>query len=190
MSGKNAWSPVDRSRPDVSLRDLIAGGDRRSVRQSEQARALVNARPERVSEIAVLADDDDWLVSMRALDLLEKLAHEHADWVEPYKKLFIGPLADSDKWEVRLQVVRALPLLAWTPRERKRVIEILHRDVEHSQRFVAAWALDGLAKLAEADRTLLSLVTPYLDSFERSGSKALATRAKHIRARLLARGIA
>ena len=45
------------------------------------------------------------------MDLLEKLAHEHADWVQPHKRLFIGPLADSDQWEIRLQVVRALPLL-------------------------------------------------------------------------------
>jgi hypothetical protein len=25
----------------------------------------------------------------------------------PHKRLFIGPLADSDKWEMRLQIVRA-----------------------------------------------------------------------------------
>ncbi len=40
-------------------------------------------------------------------DLLEKVAHEHPEWVAPYKKVFIGPLAESDKWEIRLQIVRA-----------------------------------------------------------------------------------
>jgi HEAT repeat protein len=144
----------------------------------------VSARPERVSDLAQLAKDDDWLVSMRALDLLEKLAHDHPDWVQPHKRLFIGPLADSDQWEVRLQIVRALPLLRWTPRERERAIQLLRRDVEHPQKFVRAWALDSLATFAKTNRTLLPFVSRQLRLFERSGSKALASRARQIRARL------
>jgi hypothetical protein len=36
--------------------------------------------------------------SQAAIDYtLEKIAHEHADWVQPHKKLFIGRLVDSDK---------------------------------------------------------------------------------------------
>jgi len=104
-----------------ALRRLLSGGDRRSIARSKHVLALVRATPERVSELASLAGDSDWLVSMRAIDLLEKVAHEHADRVQPYKKLFIGRLADSDQWEIRLQIVRALPLLRWTPRERTRV---------------------------------------------------------------------
>lgn len=167
------------------LRQLLSGGDRRSVAGSERVRALIIADPQRVAELASLARDEDWLVAMRAVDLLEKLAHERADWVQPFKKLFIGPLADSDKWELRLQVVRALPLLSWTPRERARVIEILRRDLNHPQKFVRAWALDSLALFAERDETLRPSVSRHLATFERSGSKALSTRAKKIRERLL-----
>ena len=86
-----------------------------------------------MAELASLAEDADWLVSMRAMDVLEKIAHEHADWVQPHKKLFIGSVAESDKWEIQLQIVRGLPLLRWTPRERKRVIKILRRHVDHGR---------------------------------------------------------
>jgi hypothetical protein len=146
--------------------------------------ALVRATPARVAELASLAENRDWLVSMRAIDLLEKIAHEHPDWVQPHKKLFIGRLADSDKWEIQLQIVRSLPLLGWTARERRRVIQILRRNVEHPQKFVRAWALDSLATLAERDPGLVPVVKRGLEDFERSGSKALQTRAKHIRERL------
>ena len=176
--------PPTRSSTRASLRRLLSGGDRRSVAQSSRARSLVEAEPGRVAELAALAQADDWLVSMRALDLLEKLAHEHPDWVEPHKQLFIGPLADSDKWEIRLQVVRALPLLPWTARERRRAVEILERDLEHPQKFVRAWALDGLATFALDDRALLPLVTRAVAACERSGSKALETRAREVRKRL------
>ena len=82
-------------------------------------------------------------------DLLEKVAHEHPEWVAPYKKVFIGPLAESDKWEIRLQIVRALPLFSWTAAESKRMERILLENVTFPQTFVRAWALDSLATLSE-----------------------------------------
>ena len=166
------------------LTRLLSGGDRRSIAQATHVLALVHASPRRVAELASLAKDSDWLVAMRALDVLEKLAHEHADWVQPYKKLFIGRLANSDRWELRLQIVRALPLLTWTPRERARVIQILRLNVEHPRLFVRAWALDSLATLAERDRDLVPIVARSLEDFEGSSSHALQARARQIRRRL------
>jgi len=168
----------------MRLRPLLSGGDRRSIAQSKRVLALVRANPARVAEVAALEGDPDWLVTQRAIDLLEKLARENRAWVEPHKHLFIGALADSDKWEIRLQVVRAVSLFEWTPAERTRVLEILRRDVDHPQTFVKAWALDSLATLSQQDATLTRVVRRYLGAFERSGSKALAARARQIRERL------
>ena len=169
-----------------SLRSLLAGGDRRSIAGLNRALALVRASPDRVAQVVALAKDADWLVSMRALDLLEKLVHDHPEWIQPYRRVFIGPLADSDKWELHLQIVRALPFLRWTPRERSRVLAILRRDLDHPQLFVRAWALDSLAQFAEEDRTLMPVVRQYLAEFTRSGRPALAARARKIRSRLSA----
>lgn len=170
------------------LRDLLVGGDRRSIARGSAALRAVLARPAAIAEIAALAKDEDWLVSLRALDLLDKVAHQHANWVQPYKHLFIGPLADSEQWERRLQVVRTLPQLRWTPRERLRAIAILRRDATHPQLFVRAWALDSLATFAQGDLSLEPTVERLLRAFEKSGRPALKTRARHIRQRLLAHG--
>jgi len=124
-----------------SLRTLLSGGDRRSIANSNRARELVGAKPARVAELASLTSDDDWLVSMRALDLLEKIAHDQVDLVQPYKQAFLGPLADSDKWEIRLQIVRAVPLFHWTAAQSRRVEQILLENVAFPQTFVRAWAL-------------------------------------------------
>jgi hypothetical protein len=61
----------------------------------------LRADPARISELLALTKDQDWLVVMRATDLLEKLAHERPEWVDPYKEIFLSELADSDKWEIR-----------------------------------------------------------------------------------------
>ena len=172
------------------IRPQLSGGDRRSIADSNRVRVLVENNPSLVIELAALTSDVDWLVAERALDLPEKLAHEHADWIAPHKKIFIGPLAASDKWEIRLQIVRALPLFHWSPAQARRVEAILLENVAFPQTFVRAWALDGLATLAERRVTLMPVVRRHLRNFERSPSKALQARAKQIRARLSREGTA
>lgn len=168
----------------AEMRTLLSGGDRRSIAESNRARALIERRPSHVSELAALVIDDDWLVAQRALDLLEKLAHDHTDWVEPYKAVFIGPLAESDKWEIRLQIVRALPLFRWTPAQSRRVEAILLENVAFPQTFVRAWALDSLARISRRRPRLAPVVEQHLRAFERSASKALQARARNIRSRM------
>jgi hypothetical protein len=167
----------------AQIRGLLRGGDRRSIADSNRARVLVERDPRRVGELLELTNDEDWLVTQRALDLLEKLAHHHPAWIEPYKGVFIGPLADSDQWEIRLQIVRAVPLFTWTPAQAKRVEQILMTNVVHPRTFVRAWALDSLAIFARRRARLAPVVEGHLAEFEGSGSKALAARARRIRAR-------
>ena len=174
---------MQTSRPG-EIRVLLSGGDRRSIADSNRVRLLIENNPSLVIELAALTADEDWLVTQRALDLLEKLAHEHADWIAPHKKIFIGALAASDKWEIRLQIVRALPLFQWSPSQARRIEDILLENVAFPQIFVRAWALDGLATLAERRVRLMPIVRRHLRDFERSPSKALQARAKQIRARL------
>jgi hypothetical protein len=177
------FAPVTMTKtPDI--RRLLTGGDRRSIADSKQVRRIVENDPSLVTELAALTKDDNWLVVQRALDLLEKLAHQHRDWVEPHKWIFIGPLAGSDKWEIRLQIVRALPLFQWTPAQLRRVEDILLENVSFPQTFVRAWALDGLATLAKGQPRIKRVVERHLESFEGSSSKALQARARHIRMRL------
>jgi len=169
------------------IRALLTGGDRRSQARARRvfARILDGDRTV-VYDLAILTRDEDWLVAMRAADLLEKTAHLHPDWVEPFKAIFTSEFADRDEWEIRLQVVRALPLFDWTSPERRRVFAILLRDATHPQTFVRAWALDSLATFAVKHPRLRPTVLRHLRAFERSGSKALAARARHIRERLRA----
>jgi len=168
----------------MTLRPLLVGGDRRSQARSKNALAKVCADRAGVAELVALVEDEDWLVSMRALDLLEKLSHTRPSWIAPYKRVFIGAAADSDKWEMRLQIVRALPLFAWSAAQERRVLQILQRDAAYPQTFVRAWALDSLASFASKKPRLRPLVRRHLRAFERSGSKALAARARKIRERL------
>jgi hypothetical protein len=167
----------------LQLYSLLSGGDRRSIADSNRARQLVEADPSLVDHLVALTEDENWLIVQRTLDLLEKLAHDHPDWVEPHKAVFVGPLSEREQWEIRLQIVRALPLFRWTPAQSRRVERILRENLDFPQTFVRAWALDGLARLSERRGRLALIVERYLREFERSSSKALQARARNIRER-------
>jgi uncharacterized Tic20 family protein len=94
-----------------TLRPLLTVCDRRSIAGSDAVVRLVLAAPERVTELVALAADDDQLVSMRALDALEKVARARPPLVQPHREILLGPLADSERWEIRLQIARTLPEL-------------------------------------------------------------------------------
>ena len=165
------------------IRRLLSGGDRRSIADSNRVYAIIEADPSLVQELVRLTKDEDSLVVQRAIDLLEKLAQGHPDWIAPHKHVFIGPVAESDRWEIRLQVVRALPLFKWTPAQMQRVEAILLENVKFPQTFVQAWALDGLSLLSASRPGLRPSVRRRLAEFEPSPRKALQARARSIRAR-------
>lgn len=130
--------------------------------------------------MAALCTDRDYLVQMRAFDLLEKLARDNPGWVAPVKRVFLAAPLDAG-WEVRLQVVRALPLFEWSKTALARAIHILSRDARHPKKFVRAWAATGLAhfaRLAPEARVALNRV---LEELESSGVKSLLARARAIR---------
>ena len=181
--GRPNAAAVDSAETRAALRRLLDGQDPRSLAQSKAARRLIEAKPARVADLVALAGHANWVVAMRALDLLEKLARAHPDWVQPHRAVFLRT-ASSDQWLIRLQVVRALPLLKWPARQRAEVVGILRASVRFPQAFVQAWSLDGLATFAAADQSLRPIVKRALARFERSGSAALRARARHIRARL------
>jgi hypothetical protein len=163
---------------------LLTGGDRRSIARSNHALGLLLTDRSRVAELVKLVGDRDWLVVMRATDLLDKLAHGRPAWIQRYRRLFIGPLADHESWEIRLQIARTLPLLRWAPKERPQVLRILRRYVNDPQLFVKAWSLDSLARFAENDPGLMLAVRRLLRNFKQSDRPALRSRATRIQARL------
>jgi hypothetical protein len=137
-----------------SIRELLTGGDRRSIADSNRARAMIERDRSLVDALVELVNDDDWLVSQRALDLLEKLSHDHPDWIEPHKRIFIGPLAEGDKWQVRQTFVRAwaldslASLSARRPRLRATIDRHLRAFERSSSKALKARARNIRARLA------------------------------------------
>ena len=167
----------------MQLRDLLTGGDRRSIARANDALAIARQDREAVDELARLTDDPDHLVAQRACDVLEKLVRERPEWVQPHKRVFLD-LVSSPYWETRLQCVRALPLFKWEPEELPRAVEALRQRIDDEQKFVRCWALDGFAQLAADDLSIREELECRLSDFLGSGIPSMRARARTIAKRL------
>lgn len=165
----------------MHLRDLLTGGDRRSLARAEEALAIARQDPRAVDELAALTADPDGLVAYRACDVLEKLVQDEPEAMLRHRLLFVERMA-SDMWETRLQCVRAVGRFLWPSDEVAGVLEALRPRLDDSQIFVRAWALDSFAALAPPE--LRAEVDARIDAFLQSRSKALQARARAVARRL------
>ena len=108
------------SKADV-LRKL-GGGDRRSIGRVDEVVAHVLAEPELFEALFDGLSVADPLVRMRAADAVEKITAKHADWLKPYKRRLLGPVAAIEQQEVRWHVAQLLPRLALTAKERSKAV--------------------------------------------------------------------
>ena len=167
----------------MRLRDLLCGGDRRSLARAGEALAIAREDPDALAELARLAYDPDPLVAQRACDTLEKLLKDRIDWVQPHKHVFLDQIA-SPFWETRLQCVRAVSQFDWTEDETAKVIEALRPRILDEQKFVRCWALDSFSLFAEIYPELIPELDAHISEFLRSGVPSMQARARAIVRRL------
>lgn len=166
----------------LEVRPLLENPDRRSIAESNRVLAAAIATPDLVAEIANLLDDPDALIQMRALDLLEKIAVDNPEAVQPYVDSILS--FQSPLWEVDLQLARLLPRLTWNDQQIVCVIERLRKMVRSDQKLVRAWSLDGLATLSTSHSKLRPEVDELIADFLASPHGSLRARARAIAKRL------
>lgn len=157
---------------------LLTDPDRKSLAGSEAVREACRADLSLVGELVGCLEAGDDLVQMRALDLLEKLAREERDWVEPFRGVFLEGWHESGIWENRLQVMRAVGLFDWSGEELERVLAILRLGLRDEQKFVRAWAMDSFARVAVGREGLREEAVGYVLEGLGSEVKSVAARAR------------
>lgn len=162
----------------MSFVSLLTDPDRKSLAQGEEVLAACRAEPSRVSELVDCVEGGDPLVRMRALDLLEKLARSDISIVEPVRGVFLGEWHESEIWEDRLAISRALGLFSWSEEELGRVLEILRARVRDEQKFVRAWAMDSFALVALREESVREEAVGYVMEGLGSEAKSVVARAR------------
>jgi hypothetical protein len=162
------------------LKNLLSGGDRRSIGKSDQVAKLILAEPKRFTELIQCLWDEDPLVRMRAADAAEKITVARPELLRPHKQEFLGLLAETEQIELRWHLALMVPRLELSARERERVASALQRYLEDRSSIVKTCAMQGLADLPRQDPNLQDTVKRILEESLRTGTAAMKARARKL----------
>lgn len=171
------------------MRDLLrhlAGGDRRSIGQSDRVVRDVLARPSLLATVIAGLSHADVLVRMRCADAAEKVTRRHLEWLQPHKAALLALAATTAEQELRWHLAQMLPRLKLEPAETRLAIKRMFEYLNDDSKIVKTFAMQALADFAARDPVLREKVLPLLGTLARTGSPAMRSRGRRLVARLRA----
>lgn len=161
-------------------------GDLRQKGKSEEVVADVLKQPQLFRQVVAGIMEAEPEVRMRACDAIEKITRLRPELLRPYKKDFLNVFATITQKEVRWHLAQILPRLELTQRERQLVFDLLVSFLDDESRIVKTFAMQGLADIAEMDRSYLLRVIKIVEDLMTSGIPAIQSRGKKLLPQLAA----
>jgi hypothetical protein len=143
------------SMPPRNILALLEGGDRRSIGLSDQVASIVSTSRALFPELMKGWRSEDALVRMRAADATEKVARKIPELLPPYKKEFLGLMAEAREPELRWHLAVMVPRLPLNLKERLLATSLLSSYLKDRSSIVKTFALQGLADLTVDDTSIL-----------------------------------
>jgi hypothetical protein len=169
---------------NISISRKLAGGDRRSIGNSNEVVAAVLRRPELFPKLIEEMWSDDPIVRMRAADAAEKVSVEQPELLKTFKAELLGLADEAVQAELRWHLALMLPRLNLTRNERMRAMNTLQRYLDDRSSIVRTCALQGMAGLAQDNQETGTEVLGLLERAVRNGTPAMKARARKLIARL------
>lgn len=148
--------------------------------KSEEVVSDVLKKPQLFRDVVAGILDTEPGVRMRASDAVEKITRLRPELLQPYKKEFLNVFATIGQKEVRWHLAQILPRLELTKKERQQVFDILVSFLDDDSRIVKTFAMQGLADIAETDRSHLPHVVKIVEGLMASGIPAIQSRGKKL----------
>ena len=162
----------------------LEGSDLRSIGKSNAVVAQVIANPRLFGILFGGLQSANAVLRARAADAIEKITLQHPEYLRPYRRQLIGPLARVQQKEVRWHLAQMFPRIPWKKSEQQRVVDILATYLEDESSIVKTFAMQALADLAESVPELRSRVLRQLQERTNTGTPAMKARGRKLLARL------
>ncbi len=165
------------------LLQMLEGGDRRSIGRSNEVVALVLKEPDLLALLFTGMLSDDPLLRMRCADAAEKVTARHPEFLKPYAKLLLGPLALVEQKEVRWHVAPMLARLELSAAQRRQVFDILLGYLSDTSSIVRALTMQALADVAMPVQPLRESARKHIQELMVTGTPAMKARGRTLLAR-------
>ena len=156
----------------------LAGGDRRSIGNSNRVAAVVLRQPDRLAEVIECLRSPDPVVRMRAADAAEKVSAKRPELLGPFKMDLLSLAAESTQAELRWHLALMIPRLRLTLAERHHAVRLFSEYLSDRSSIVKTFAIQALADLSRGVPDMHTDLVDLLERTARDGTAAMKARSR------------
>ncbi|WP_404354213.1 hypothetical protein [Exiguobacterium aurantiacum] len=165
----------------MDIREVLSGGDLRSVGHVDEVVAYVGNDPDRFNELMTGLTDDRPVVRMRSADAMEKVTRRHPKLLQAHQASLFQQLHITTQPEERWHLAQLMPRLMWTEDEAADVVHMLTDWIAtETSAIVIVNSLQAIFDLSAVHSRFRDDLKTLLESQLETGSPAVKSRSKKL----------
>ncbi|WP_214756284.1 hypothetical protein [Exiguobacterium sp. s157] len=165
----------------MDIREVLSGGDLRSVGHVDAVVEFVGNDPDRFSELMTCSTDDRPVVRMRSADAMEKVTRHHPELLQAHQSSLFQQLQIATQQEVRWHLAQLMPRMTWTEEEAADIAHVLSDWIDtETSNIVIVNALQAIFDLSAVHPRFRDELKALLESQFETGSPAVKSRSKKL----------
>ncbi|TCI70276.1 MULTISPECIES: hypothetical protein [unclassified Exiguobacterium] len=165
----------------MDIREVLSGGDLRSVGHVDEVVTFVGNDPDRFSELMTVLTDDRPVVRMRSADAMEKVTRHYPALLQAHQASLFEQLQIATQQEVRWHLAQLMPRMTWTEEEASDIVRVLTDWIDtETSTIVIVNALQTMFDLSAMHPRFRDELKALLETQLAAGSPAVKSRAKKL----------
>lgn len=165
----------------MDIREVLSGGDLRSVGHVDEVVTFVGNDPDRFSELLTVLTDDRPVVRMRSADAMEKVTRHYPALLQAHQASLFEQLQIATQQEVRWHLAQLMPRMTWTEEEASDIVRVLTDWIAaETSAIVIVNALQAMFDLSAMHPRFRDELKALLESQCETGSPAVKSRSKKL----------
>ncbi|XCA84274.1 hypothetical protein ABKJ26_04030 [Exiguobacterium mexicanum] len=165
----------------MDIREVLSGGDLRSIGHVDAVVAYVGNDPDRFSELMTGLTDDRPVVRMRSADAIEKVTRRHPKLLQAHQASLSQQLHRAIQQEVRWHLAQLMPRLTWTEDEAADIVQMLTDWIDtETSNIVIVNSLQAIFDLSAMHPRFRDELKVLLETQHETGSPAVKSRSKKL----------
>lgn len=165
----------------MDIREVLSGGDLRSVGHVDEVVAYVGNDPDRFNELMTGLTDDRPVVRMRSADAMEKVTRRHPKLLRAHQASLFEQLQIATQQEVRWHLAQLMPRMTWTEEEASDIVRVLTDWIAaETSTIVIVNALQAMFDLSAMHPRFRDELKALLETQLAADSPAVKSRAKKL----------
>lgn len=165
----------------MDIREVLSGGDLRSIGHVDAVVEFVGNDPDRFNELMTGLTDDRPVVRMRSADAMEKVTRHHPELLQAHQSSLFQQLQIATQQEVRWHLAQVMSRMTWTEEEASGIVHVLTDWIDtETSAIVIVNALQAMFDLSAVHPRFHDELKVLLESQCETGSPAVKSRSKKL----------